>query len=258
MRKGMIRMQPVLISLGRLKVHSWGFMLAMAVIIAIFGLRRMFKEEGYDPDSVVDLVLILVVSGFLGSRLAYIVLYQWQEFITNPWSVLSLTNGGIGGLVWYGTFLFAVPLFIWFVKRKGYQIWNVMDMLAPNLALGYALVRIGCFLAGCCYGEITNSVLGVVFPVVDSCSRYPTQLFSSGLNFILFIGLIYYYPRRKFSGQIFILYLMGYSIYRFIVEYFRESLINFGPLTMGQVVTAGLFFLALYLYYWRKKQCIDK
>lgn len=247
-------MHPVLISFGRLNVYSWGFMLAVAVIIAIFGLRKMFKEEGYDPDSVIDLVIILVVAGVLGSRVAYIVLYQWQEFITNPWAVLSFANGGFSGLVWYGAFLLTVPLFIWFVKRRGYQMWNVLDMLAPFVALGYAIVRIGCFLNGCCYGEITHSALGVVFPAVDGLARYPTQLFSSGLNFILFIGLIYYYPRRTFSGQIFILYLMGYSIYRFIVEYYRDSLINFGPFTMGQVVTLGLFILALFLYNWRNKK----
>lgn len=251
-------MHPVLISIGSFKVHSWGFMLAIAIILGIFGLRKMFKAEGYDPDAVIDLVLILVVTGVLGSRLAYIVLYQWQEFVTNPWLVLSPTNGGIGGLVWYGTFIFAVPGFIWFVKRKGYQVWNVMDMLSPNLALGYAVVRIGCFLAGCCHGRITDSALGVVFPAVDQFARYPTQLFSSGLNFILFLGLIYYFPHRKFSGQVFILYLMGYSVYRFIVEYFRESLINYGPFTMGQVVTAGIFVIALFLYNWRKNSFSEK
>ncbi len=247
-------MHPVLISFGKLKVYSWGFMLAVAVILSIFGLRKMFKEEGYDPDSVIDLVMILVVAGVLGSRLAYIVLYQWPEFISNPWAVLSFANGGFSGLVWYGAFLLTLPLFIWFVKRKGYQMWKVLDMLAPYVALGYAIVRIGCFLNGCCYGEITHSALGVVFPYVDSFSRYPTQLFSSALNFILFAGLIFYYPRRKFSGQIFILYRMGYSIYRFVVEFFRDSLINFGPFTMGQVVTIGLFIIALLLYWWRNKQ----
>lgn len=250
-------MHPVLISIGIISVHAWGFMLSLAVITAIFGLRKMFKQAGYDPDSVIDLVLILIIAGILGCRLLYIVLYERQEFIANPWSVLSVHNGGIGGLVWYGVFLFAVPLFIWFSKRKGYHIWEIMDMLAPYLALGYALVRIGCFLAGCCYGEITNSALGVVFPNVDSYHRYPTQLFSSALNFLLFIYLIYYYPRRKFSGQVFIIYLMGYSVYRFIVEYFRESLINIGPFTMGQVATAGLFVIAILLYQWRKKQAAE-
>lgn len=250
----MMRMHPVLLTLGKFKVYSWGFMLAVAVIVAIFGLTKLFKREGYDPDSAIDLVIILVLAGVVGSRLAYIIIYQWQDLLINPGAVLSPGNGGFSGLVWYGAFLLGFPLFIWYIRRKGYPFWKLLDMLAPYVALGYAIVRIGCFLNGCCYGEITSSAWGVVFPSVDHFTRYPTQLYSSILNFILFAGLIWYYPRRKFDGQIFILYLMGYSVYRFIVEYFRDSLINYGPFTMGQVVTGIIFLAALLLYRWRQER----
>ncbi len=247
-------MHPILLSMGKFHVYSWGFMLAIAVIVAIYGLTKQFKREGYDPDSAIDMVIILVVAGVIGARLAYILVYQWQDLLTNPGAVLAFSNGGFRGLIWYGAFLLGMPAFVWYVRHKDYPLWGMLDMLAPYTALGYAIVRIGCFLEGCCYGDITNSVLGVVFPSVDQFARFPTQLFSSALNFILFAVLIWYYPRRKFNGQIFILYLMGYSIYRFIVEYFRDSLINYGPFTMGQVVTAGLFIVALLLYRWRKER----
>jgi len=247
-------MYPVLLSLGKFHVYAWGLMLAVAVIVAIFGLTKLFKSEGYDPDSVWDLVMILVVGGVLGSRLAYILVYQWQDFLSSPAAVLSISNGGFSGLVWYGAFILDIPLFIWYIRRHGYPFWNILDMLAPYIALGYAIVRIGCFLNGCCYGEVTDSAIGVIFPNVDGLPRYPSQLFSSALNFILFGFLIWYYRRRRFYGQLFILYLMGYSIYRFIVEYFRDSLINYGPFTMGQVVTMLVFLVALGLYTWRKKQ----
>ena len=247
-------MYPVLLDFGNIKIYSWGFMLAIAVIVAIFGLTKLFKREGYDPDSVLDLVIILVLAGVLGSRLAYILVYQWQDLLANPAAVLSLSNGGFSGLVWYGALIIDVPLFVWYLRRKGYPAWNILDIFAPFVALGYAIVRIGCFLNGCCYGEVTNSVLGVVFPYVDGLTRYPTQLFSSVLNFILFGLLIWFYPHRRFNGEVFLLYLMGYSVYRFIVEYFRDSLINYGPFTMGQIITVGLFVIAGLLYGWRKKQ----
>lgn len=247
-------MHPVLISLGKFNVYSWGFMLALAVLVAIFGLTKLFKREGYDPDSVIDLVIILVIAGVLGARLAYIVVYQWQELMIHPLTVLLPGSEGFRGLIWYGAFIFAFPMFIWYIRRKRYPLWNVLDIMAPFVALGYAIVRIGCFLEGCCYGDITTSGLGVVIPTVDHFARYPTQLYSSALNFILFAFLIWYYPRRKFDGQIFIFYLMGYSIYRFIVEYFRDSLINYGPFTMGQVVTALLFIVALLLYRWKQER----
>jgi len=245
-------MHPVLLEFGNIKIYSWGFMLAIAVIVAAIGLTKMFKREGYDADSVLDMVIILVLAGILGSRLLYIIAYQWQELLTDPAAVLSLKNG-LSGLVWYGAVLVDVPLFIWYLRRKGYPLWNVLDMFAPFVALGYAIVRIGCFLNGCCYGKITGSSCGVVFPYVDSLVRYPTQLFSSLINFVLFIILFWYYPRRRYNGEVFVFYFMGYSFYRFVVEFWRESQINFGPFTMGQIISIGIFLLALLLHSWKKK-----
>ena len=123
-------------------------------------------------------------------------------------------------------------------------------MFAPYLALGYALVRIGCFMNGCM--AILRLCLWRSFPLVDAYSRHPTQLYSSGLNLLLFIILISFYPKRKFSGQIFLLYIIGYAIYRFMVEFFRYSEIFVGPLSLGQVYTLGLLILGLLAYYWRK------
>ncbi|HPT69980.1 MAG TPA: prolipoprotein diacylglyceryl transferase [Syntrophomonas sp.] len=246
-------MHPVLLEFGNIKIYSWGFMLAIAVIVAIIGLTKLFKREGYDPDSVLDLVILLVLAGIVGSRLLYIIAYQWQELLNDPAAVLSLKNG-ISGLVWYGSVLLDVPLFIWYLRRKKYPMWNVLDMFAPFVALGYAIVRIGCFLNGCCYGELTSSACGVVFPYVDSFTRYPTQLFSSGINFILFGILYWYYPRRSYDGEVFVFYFMGYSVYRFLIEFLRESQVNFGVFTMSQLISVGIFLLALLLHIWKKKQ----
>ncbi|NMC27432.1 MAG: prolipoprotein diacylglyceryl transferase, partial [Syntrophomonadaceae bacterium] len=179
-------MHPILLNLGRVKVYSWGFMLAMAVLISVFGLSKMFKAEGYDPDHVLDMVIILVLVGLLGSRLAYVVMYEWPEIILDPSLFFSLTEGGFSGLVWYGGFTTGFLALMIFVRWRGYPFWKMADILAPFLALSYALVRIGCYLNGCCYGRITDSACAVVFPYVDSFSRYPTQLFSSATNLLIF------------------------------------------------------------------------
>ena len=246
-------MHPVLFEFGKVKIYSWGFMLAIAVIVAAIGLTKMFEREGYDADSVLDMVIILVVGGVLGARLLYIFAYQWQELLTSPAAVLSLKDG-LSGLVWYGAVLLDVPLFFWYLRRKGYPLWNVLDMFAPFVALGYAIVRIGCFLNGCCYGKITASGCGVVFPYVDSMLRYPTQLFSSITNLFLFVFLFWYYPRRRYDGEVFVFYFMGYTMYRFLVEFWRESQINFGPFTMSQIISIAIFLLAWRLHNWKKKQ----
>lgn len=246
-------MYPVLFEYGSLRLYSWGFMLAVAVLIAIWGIGRLFEREGYDRDTVFEMIILMVICGLIGSHLAYILVYQWDEFIANPLMFFNIKNG-IEGMIWYGALIGGAIPFIISVRKKHMSFWKVADMFAPFLALGYALVRVGCFLRGCCYGEITSSVLGVVFPAVDEFVRHPTQLYSTALNLVLFAFLIWFYPRRKFSGQVFLLYLIGYCIYRFIVEFFRETIIFYGVLSLGQVYTLGLLVVAVSLYFWQRSR----
>lgn len=245
-------MHPVLLNLGRIKVYSWGFMLAFAVLLSVLGISKIFKEEGYDPDHVLDMVLLLVVTGLLGSRLAYVAMFEWQDFLTHPAIFFGLTGGGFSGLVWYGGFTASVLAAIIYIHIRGYSFWKIADIFAPYLALSYAIVRIGCFLNGCCYGKASDAACTVVFPLVDDLSRYPTQLYSSAVNFLLFAFLLWYYPRRKFSGQIFILYLLGYSIYRFIIEFFRENSVFIGPFSISQGYALLILLIGIGLYVWRK------
>lgn len=242
-------MHPVLLDMGRIKVYSWGFMLALAVIAAVVGMSRLFAREGYDEEDVLDLVIILVLAGLLGSRLAYIGMFQWHEFLASPAIIFSISDGGFSGLVWYGGLTAGALAFAIFIWKKKYAFWKLADICAPFLALGYAIVRIGCFLNGCCYGKVTGS-WGMVFPYVDDLSRYPTQLFSSAINLILFLFLWWYYPRRKFAGQVFILYLLGYSVYRFSIEFIRENSIFYGPFSISQVYSIIIFVAAIGLYLW--------
>ena len=245
-------MHPVLLHFGPVKVFAWGFMLALAVLIAVFGIGRQLEKEGYAADLGLDLILLSVICGIIGGRIAYIVTYEWADFLRDPWLVLSIREGGIQGLVWYGSLVGGLIPFLLYLRRKKLAVWPIADIFAPYVALGYALVRIGCFLEGCCYGRVTSSTLGMVFPTVDAYTRYPTQLFSSALNFLLFFVLIRLYPRRRFPGQVFIVYIIGYSVYRFIVEFFRESLIMVGPISLGQVYTLLLLAVGIALYFWQK------
>lgn len=247
-------MQPVIVTIGGISIFSWGLMLALAVIIAVIGISKLFDKEGYERDMVLDLVILCVICGIVGARLAYVFTYEWAAFLAHPLSIFSLQDGGIKGLAWYGGLVGGMIPFIIYLRRKKLSFWVVADMFAPYLALGYALVRIGCFLNGCCYGNITDSACSVVFPFVDAYPRHPTQLYSSGLNLLLFIILIRFYPKRKFPGQVFLLYIIGYAVYRFIVEFFRFSEIFVGPLSLGQVYTLGLLLLGILVYYWQKSR----
>lgn len=249
-------MYPVLFEIGSFQIYSWGVMLALAVIIGVWGVGRLFEKEGFSSDTALSMIIIMVIAGVIGGRLAYILVYEWQDLLRDPLPVLF--TGSLSGLIWYGGFVGGFIAYFIYIKKNGLPFFKVADMFAPYIALGYAIVRIGCFLNGCCYGDITSSACGVVFPYVDSFSRYPTQLYSSFLNLALFLFLWWLYPRRKFAGQVFAVYIIGYSVYRFIIEFFRESLITYGIFTLGQVYTLILLIIGIILYWWLKSRTYNE
>ncbi|MDD2509813.1 MAG: prolipoprotein diacylglyceryl transferase [Syntrophomonas sp.] len=241
-------MHPVLIKIGAVTVYSWGFMLAVAVIVGIIGARNLIRKEGWDEDLAFDLVLVMVVAGLVGARLLYVSIYE-RELFLKPLLMFMPGSNGFAGLVWYGGLLGGLLGLVIYVWKKQLPFWKLGDIFSPFAALGYALVRIGCFLAGCCYGKVCISVPGVVFPLVDDLPRHPTQLYSSGINLLFFFFLLWFYPRKKFPGQVFLLYLLLYSSYRFIMEFFRANLVMYGPFSTSQTYSLVLFALAAVLYY---------
>lgn len=254
-------MHPVLFDLHFAKVYSWGFMMALAVILSIFVSGKMFKSEGYKSDHSFNIVLCLIISGIIGSRLGYMIVYAPDEFFSNPLSIFKMnSSGGFSGMMWYGGFILSAVTFFTYLRIYHLPTWKFADMMGPVFIMGYAIVRIGCFLAGCCYGKITTSAIGVVFPVVDNALRYPTQLISSGINFIFFILLLILFKYRRFDGQVFFTSIIGYTVYRFFIEFLRDSDVYYGIFSPGQVISIPLFAIAIFFYFYLsfKKQNSNK
>ncbi len=238
-------MHPILIKIGNVPIYSYGTMLALGIAAAVIGMRRLFKERGYPEEKLYDLVLVAVISGIIGSRLFYVLLYAWDAFRENPWLFLRLHEGG---LVFYGSLLGGLIGAVVYLAAQKMSFWEVADMAAPYLALAYAIGRVGCFLNGCCYGKPTELPWGVVFLAVDGLTRHPTQLYSSIASLGLFAALCRLYPRRGFPGQVFICYLAGYGLIRFVIEFWRENLVLWPGLTVGQVMALAAVLLACVLW----------
>lgn len=247
-------MRPVLFSIGKYNIYSWGFMLALAVIAAVLGTGRLFERQGYKREWAMDLIIIMVLCGLAGSYLLYFFTYDWSLFWNSPREYFALHRGGIRGLVWYGGFAGALLAMFIYLRWRKLPFWKVADIFAPFTALGYAMVRVGCFMAGCCYGVVTNSPLGVVFPAVDNLPRYPTQLFSSAANLAIFIFLIWFYRRRRFEGQVACLYLLLYPVYRFCIEFIREPESMWGPISSAQGYSLIMFAAGVGLYIWLRRR----
>lgn len=247
-------MFPELLHIGPITVYAWGAMLALALILIAFLLGRRFKEEGINPDYALDLILVCIVAGVIGSRIFYVIFYDWSYYAANPLQIFSLKNGGFDGLMWYGGFFGGAMAFYLYVRWRKLAVWHMADLLAPYLALGYALVRIGCFLNGCCYGVATSLPWGVVFPGLDNIHRHPTQLYSTLINLVIFGLLLKLYQRRTYQGEVFLAYLGLYSLYRFIIEFFRVNLVVGGVLTISQWIALGVVIITAGLYWGMKKR----
>ena len=215
-------MYPVLLRLGPITVYSYGMMVALAFIIGIILATREAGRRGIKPEIILDLTFWILISGLIGARFLY-VLINFSDYRENPLEILMLQKGG---LVFYGGLIFATIAGIAFLRKRKVKIWKITDIIAPSIALGHTLGRMGCFLNGCCYGKEALPPWGIVFPPESAAGSagqtvVPIQLYSCLGLLILFFILKRRQKTKRFEGEVFWLYVLLYSLLRFVLEIFR-------------------------------------
>ena len=215
-------MHPILLHIGSFNLYTYGLFLAIGFMTAIWVSKKNAKPHGISSETITDIFFVILVSGLLGSRLLY-VLINFDSYQSNWLDIFKIWQGG---LVFFGGFLAAVAASFIFFKRKNLSIWNTADIISPGIALGHAMGRLGCFFAGCCYGKECDLPIAVKFTNPESLAPigvylHPTQLYSVFSNLTLFFILLWLQKRKKFNGMVFLSYIMLYSLFRSIVEFFR-------------------------------------
>lgn len=243
-------MHRVFLKLGPVTIYSYGVMMALAFLSSIFMLSHNFHKNGKPKELAFDLSITIMLSSIIGARIFY-VLTNLSYFMKTPSEILKVYHGG---LVYYGGFIGALIGGFIFVKIKKLSFIELADLVIPVVSLGQAIGRIGCFLNGCCYGNPTTCSLGIKFPVLhDNICRIPTQLYSSFANLMIFFFLMWRLNNKKFKGEVIADYLMGYGLFRFIIEFFRgdpRGGIYFNMFSVSQVVSivailTGIIFFAV-------------
>ncbi|MDD5128202.1 MAG: prolipoprotein diacylglyceryl transferase [Candidatus Omnitrophica bacterium] len=231
-------MLPEICHIGPFTIYSYGLMLVLAFFVSSYLAVRQARKMQIDSEKIFNLMFYVFICGIIGSRILYI-LINLPYYFKNPLEVIMLQHGGMaifGGII--SGFIFA-----WlFIRRNKMDLLVTLDLLAPFIALGQAIGRIGCYLNGCCYGK----------------DHIPTQLYSSLMLFLIFLVLRFMQERNHTPGKILYFYLFFYSIKRFSIEFFRnDSPRILAGLTIFQLLSLAMFFLSLVmlirLFYFKKK-----
>lgn len=210
-----------ILTIGPVTIHGYGLMIGLGVMAALLLGDYRSKKFGLNGDHIYGMTFSAVILGFIAARILFIIT-EWKDFLQNPMQYLA----GAGFVVYGGIIGGALTIY-GFCKIKKIDMLAYLDLMIPSVALAQAFGRVGCFLAGCCYGRETDSLLGVVFTNSDFAPNgvklLPTQLFMAGGDLVIMAVLLWYAAKRPMRGRTSALYLMLYSIGRFIIEFFRND-----------------------------------
>lgn len=214
-----------------------GLMIVIGMFIGIYLMHRESKRKGLDTDSMFELAMYTLVASIIGARLYYIIVFNPSPYIENLVEIFSLRDGGLsiqGGLI--GGIFFS----FWYTKRKKLNFWTAADAFAPGIVAAQAVGRIGCDIFG--IPMKTSYPWGIV---INSQLLHPAQMYEMILDLILFVYLWNRRGKIKYNGQLFINYIIGFSINRFIIEFFRTNPVVIGSLTVAHITSIVIIIVAL-------------
>ena len=245
-------MYPLLFELGPLSIYSYGVLLATAYIVGLqFALRRA-DRAGLNGQRVMDLGIFVIISALLGAKLMLLIV-DFDQFTSLSGLLVLLKSGG----VFYGGLLLAVPVAWWYIRRHKLPLWTTCDLFAPGIALGHAVGRMGCLMAGCCYGRATEVPWAITFTNTLAAANvgtpleialHPTQIYEAIAELAVF-GILLVGERRwrPFAGRTFWTYLLLYPTARFIIEFYRGDPRGnpFGSISTSQFLSAAIVPVAI-------------
>ncbi len=229
-------MHPILLKIGPVSVPTYGCFVAAGFLLGVALAWKRAKQEGIKPEVITDLAFYILLGALVGARF-YFVTEHWGIYRSRPWETLYLWQGG---LAFYGGLIGAIIGGTYYVRKHGLPLGKMADLVAPSIPAGHAVGRLGCFSAGCCYGKPCHLPWAVTFTNPHSLAPlgiplHPTQLYHALANLLIFIFLCWFYPKKRFAGEVFCAYLFLYGLARFSIEFLRGDPRTFiGSLSLPQ------------------------
>lgn len=247
-------MNPVLFNIGPVQIRYYGLLFVLAIVLSYFIIIKIAKEKNIPRERIEEIILYTTISIIIGSRLFEVLFYNPNYYFNNPIKIFYIWEGGLAS---HGAIIASILFLYFYTKKHNLSFYEISDILVIPMALGAALIRIGNFINSELVGKVTSSPLGVKFENYEGL-RHPVQLYQAFTNFCLFLIL---YPLRKKNlkqGTIFWLFLLLFSIFRFITEFYKDLPLNYGLHLYGLNLAQYLSLItipisAIFLYKLNKK-----
>ena len=242
---------PVLIRIGSLQIKWYGLLFVTGFLVGNWLLHRLSKEGRLktDKDGVGDLLVAIMIGVIVGGRLGYVLFYDLPKFLADPLEIIKIWHGGLS---FHGGLIGGFGAVVVFARRRNIATMNVMDAGAAAAGPGIFFVRCANFINGELWGKPTDVPWAMVFPRADAQPRHPSQLYEGLLEGVLLFLVLWSFRNRLFfkpTGRLAGCFLTGYATIRFLVEFVREPDTHLGPvlgpLSMGQVLSIGMFICGL-------------
>ncbi len=261
------QMSPNLFEIGSFPLRYYSLMYLAAFATTYSLVMYRIKHEGfrYRAEEIQDYFVWAILGVILGGRFGYVFFYNWEYYLKHPLEIIfpfQFSGGfhfiGISGMSFHGGVIAILVFSIIFCRKRGFDFWNLADLICPAIPLGYTFGRIGNFINGELYGRATTVPWGMVFPNDPlHLLRHPSQLYEAFFEGIVLFALLWLIRRKSpFDGALFAFYLMGYGMIRFVIEFYREpdAQLGFvlGPFSMGQLLCLLMIAAGAIVYLYRR------
>ena len=260
------KMDPVLFEIGPLKVQYYGLMYLVAFAVTYFlVVYRIKREERFDVsiEQIQNLSTAMIVGLIVGARLGYVLFYNLSYYAQHPLEIFlpfDFSNGmtltGIAGMSYHGGLIGVIIATYIYTRRAGLSFLEIADLYVPVIPMGYTFGRLGNFINGELYGRVTDSSIGMYFPLAPGPElRHPSQLYEAFFEGI-FLCIVLWSLRNiiKVRGGILGLYLIGYGTVRFIIEFYRQPDAHIGfavsVFSVGQILCFLMIVTGMIIYWY--------
>jgi len=239
-----------LFSFGPIHIYFFGLMIAIAAISGGAFAIKQGEKRGINEDTMFNLIMIVVISGVLGARLFYILFYNPSFYFSNPAEIIKINEGGLS--IHGGIFSAIVAGYLYSIKSK-ISFFKLADIAVVGIALAQGIGRVGCDVFG---KPMTNIMIwGINY---NGQILHPAQVYEFILDYILFIILWRRSSKKKFEGELFVIYLIAFPIIRGIVEFFRINPVVWGPFSISHLLSLVLVIIGLVIYKFLSKRTTEQ